>query len=164
LLRRRRRRSRRTSCGLSSCLQELRRRIIFIMGIVSTMLGVVGFGWGLSLGLVFGYFVFIYFQPNDVKDPIVKPLAELDTKTLQELLPEIPLWVKNPDYDRVSITIMMLLPFSSSSSNTPCCSCSLIVPGASYSFSEILQQCIFLRLSSDPPGERQRKRRSETCF
>jgi hypothetical protein len=98
---RRRRRSRRTSCGLASCLQELRRRIIFIMGIVSTMLGVVGFGWGLSLGLVVGYFVFIYFQPNDVKDPIVKPVAELDTKTLHELLPEIPLWVKNPDYDRV---------------------------------------------------------------
>ncbi|CAK9234286.1 unnamed protein product [Sphagnum troendelagicum] len=71
------------------------------MGIVSTMLGVVGFGWGLSLGLVVGYFVFIYFQPNDVKDPIVKSVAELDTKTLQELLPEIPLWVKNPDYDRV---------------------------------------------------------------
>jgi hypothetical protein len=67
LRRRRRRRSRSTSCGLASCLQELRRRIIFIMGIVSTMLGVVGFGWGLSLGLVVGYFVFIYFQPNDVK-------------------------------------------------------------------------------------------------
>jgi hypothetical protein len=100
-LRRRRRRRRRTSCDLASCLQELRTRIIFIMGIVSTMLGVVGFGWGLSLGLVVGYFVFIYFQPNDVKDPIVKSVAELDTKTLQELLPEIPLWVKNPDYDRV---------------------------------------------------------------
>ncbi len=100
-----------------------------------------------------------------MQDPIVKSVAELDTKTLQELLPEIPLWVKNPDYDRVSITSMMLLPSSSSSSsNTPCCSRSLIVPGASYSFSEILQQCIFLRLSSDPPGERQRKKRSETCF
>jgi hypothetical protein len=100
-----------------------------------------------------------------MQDPIVKPVAELDTKTLQELLPEIPLWVKNPDYDRVSITSMMFdARPSSSSSNTPCCSYSLIVPGASYSFSEILQQHIFLRLSSDPPGERQRKKRSETCF
>ncbi len=36
-----------------------------------------------------------------MQDPIIKPIAELDTKTLQDLLPEIPLWVKNPDYDRV---------------------------------------------------------------
>jgi hypothetical protein len=36
-----------------------------------------------------------------LQDPITKPVAELDTKTLLDLLPEIPLWVKNPDYDRV---------------------------------------------------------------
>jgi hypothetical protein len=36
-----------------------------------------------------------------MQDPITKPVAELDTKTLLDLLPEIPLWVKNPDYDRV---------------------------------------------------------------
>jgi hypothetical protein len=71
------------------------------MGFVTTVLGLVGFGWGFALGLVLGYFIFIYLQPNDVKDPIIKPIAELDTKTLQDLLPEIPLWVKNPDYDRV---------------------------------------------------------------
>jgi hypothetical protein len=71
------------------------------MGLLSTVMGVVGFGWGISLGLVVGYFVFIYLQSTDVKDPITKPVAELDTKTLLDLLPEIPLWVKNPDYDRV---------------------------------------------------------------
>jgi hypothetical protein len=37
------------------------------MGIVSTILGLIGFGWGISLGLVVGYFLFIYMQPTDVK-------------------------------------------------------------------------------------------------
>ncbi|KAF8023553.1 hypothetical protein BT93_F0917 [Corymbia citriodora subsp. variegata] len=71
------------------------------MGIVSTILGFCGFGVGTSIGLVVGYYMFIYFQPTDVKDPVVRPLVEQDTKSLQRLLPEIPLWVKNPDYDRV---------------------------------------------------------------
>ncbi|CAK9857854.1 unnamed protein product [Sphagnum jensenii] len=71
------------------------------MGLLSTVMGVVGFAWGISLGLVVGYFLFIYLRSTDVKDPITKPVAELDTKTLLDLLPEIPLWVKNPDYDRV---------------------------------------------------------------
>ncbi|KAL5557853.1 hypothetical protein UlMin_034064, partial [Ulmus minor] len=34
-------------------------------------------------------------------DPVILPLVEQDSKTLQGLLPEIPLWVKMPDYDRV---------------------------------------------------------------
>jgi hypothetical protein len=37
------------------------------MGLLSTVMGVVGFGWGISLGLVVGYFVFIYLQSTDVK-------------------------------------------------------------------------------------------------
>ncbi|KAL2650353.1 hypothetical protein R1flu_018481 [Riccia fluitans] len=71
------------------------------MGIVSTVLGLVGFGWGIGIGVIAGYFMFIYSQPVDVKDPLVRPLSELDEKTLRGLLPEIPHWVKNPDYDRV---------------------------------------------------------------
>lgn len=71
------------------------------MGFVSTVVGCFGFGVGVTIGVVIGYFLFIYFQPTDVKDPIIRPLGELDSKTLQGLLPEIPLWVKNPDYDRV---------------------------------------------------------------
>jgi len=35
---------------------------------------------------------------QDVK---VRPLVEYDSKSLEGILPEIPLWVKNPDYDRV---------------------------------------------------------------
>lgn len=34
-------------------------------------------------------------------DPNIRPLFELETDILQNLIPEIPLWVKNPDYDRV---------------------------------------------------------------
>ncbi|KAL2469291.1 Synaptotagmin-1 [Forsythia ovata] len=56
---------------------------------------------GVSTGLVIGYYLFIYFQPSDVKDPVIRPLVEHDSQSLQRLLPEIPLWVKNPDYDRI---------------------------------------------------------------
>ncbi|XP_042521246.1 synaptotagmin-3-like isoform X1 [Macadamia integrifolia] len=34
-------------------------------------------------------------------EPIVRSLYELDSNALSDLLAEIPLWVKNPDYDRV---------------------------------------------------------------
>ncbi|XP_073147780.1 synaptotagmin-2-like isoform X2 [Henckelia pumila] len=34
-------------------------------------------------------------------DPQIRPLVEKDSKSLQKLLPEIPLWIKNPDYDRI---------------------------------------------------------------
>ncbi|KAL5706461.1 Arf guanine nucleotide exchange factor syt1 [Ranunculus cassubicifolius] len=71
------------------------------MGIFSTIFGFCGFGIGISIGLVVGYYLFIYFQPTDVKDPTIRPLVEQDSETLSRVLPEIPLWVKNPDYDRV---------------------------------------------------------------
>ncbi|XP_041019696.1 synaptotagmin-2-like [Juglans microcarpa x Juglans regia] len=71
------------------------------MGFVSTILGIWGFGVGTSIGIVIGYYMFIYFQPTDVKDPAVRPLVEHDSRTLQSLLPEIPPWVKNPDHDRL---------------------------------------------------------------
>lgn len=71
------------------------------MGFFSTILGFCGFGVGISTGLTIGYYLFIYFQPSDVKDPEVRPLVEHDSETLQRMLPEIPLWVKNPDHDRI---------------------------------------------------------------
>ncbi|KAH0632137.1 hypothetical protein KY290_038049 [Solanum tuberosum] len=37
------------------------------MGFVSTILGFCGFGVGVSCGLTIGYYLFIYFQPCDVK-------------------------------------------------------------------------------------------------
>ncbi|XP_022853414.1 synaptotagmin-1-like [Olea europaea var. sylvestris] len=35
------------------------------------------------------------------QNPVIRPLAEQDSQSLQRLLHEIPLWVKNPDYDRI---------------------------------------------------------------
>lgn len=39
------------------------------MGFFSTIFGFTGFGIGISIGLVAGYFLFIYFQPSDVQVP-----------------------------------------------------------------------------------------------
>lgn len=71
------------------------------MGFLSSLLGVLGFGVGICGGLLLGFFLFIYREPNKVQDPIVRPLYELDTSALEDILLEIPMWVKNPDYDRV---------------------------------------------------------------
>ncbi|XP_052143431.1 synaptotagmin-2-like [Oryza glaberrima] len=71
------------------------------MGFFRTVLGFFGFGVGVTMGLVIGYYLFIYFQPTDVKDPVIRPLVELDTKSLESMLPEVPHWVKNPDFDRI---------------------------------------------------------------
>lgn len=37
------------------------------MGLFGTILGFFGFGFGTVIGLVGGYFLFIYHQPTDVK-------------------------------------------------------------------------------------------------
>ncbi|MQM11078.1 hypothetical protein Taro_043979 [Colocasia esculenta] len=167
------------------------------MGLLGTLLGFFGFGIGISAGVVIGYYLFIFFQPTDVKcdgvdvgaagrigvgpsfigdhtmaycsegtppatrwvgdlavvlpwwgwalaallcwgwmpwggwvlgelhlrlagwwllqhaegwgasgkvaapDPVMRPLVEQDAKSLQRMLPEIPLWIKNPDFDRI---------------------------------------------------------------
>ncbi|XP_019451085.1 PREDICTED: synaptotagmin-3-like [Lupinus angustifolius] len=72
------------------------------MGLLSSLLGIIGFVIGIPLGLLVGFFVFVYPQDTkQVKDPVVRPISELGPKALEELLPEIPLWVKTPDYERV---------------------------------------------------------------
>lgn len=37
-----------------------------------------------------------------MQDTEMKPLVELDNIPLYELLPDIPFWIKSPDFDRVS--------------------------------------------------------------
>ncbi|KHN42257.1 hypothetical protein glysoja_044288 [Glycine soja] len=71
------------------------------MGFVSSFLGVFGFAVGIPLGLLVGFFLFVYSKTKHVKDPVVRPISELGPNALQELLPEIPLWVKTPDYERI---------------------------------------------------------------
>ncbi|XP_023512910.1 synaptotagmin-1-like isoform X1 [Cucurbita pepo subsp. pepo] len=71
------------------------------MDFLNALWSIWGFFVGISVGLVVGYFLFIYFKPSDVKEPEIKPLTEPDSETIQRMLPEMPLWVKNPDYDRM---------------------------------------------------------------
>ncbi|KAL7148596.1 hypothetical protein ABFS83_06G189500 [Erythranthe nasuta] len=71
------------------------------MGFFSSLLGILGFGIGFPFGLFVGFYLFIYSQFEDVEDLVVKPLTELDTVALEDLMSDIPLWVKSPDYDRV---------------------------------------------------------------
>ncbi|PWA82446.1 C2 domain, Synaptotagmin-like mitochondrial-lipid-binding domain protein [Artemisia annua] len=73
------------------------------MGFVSVFLGIIGVGIGFVIGIILGFYFFIYSDPKkDVfEDPVVRPIFELDTTSLLDLVPEIPLWLKNPDYDRV---------------------------------------------------------------
>ncbi|XP_057462931.1 synaptotagmin-3-like [Actinidia eriantha] len=71
------------------------------MGFLSSFLGILGFGIGIPIGLLIGFYLFVFSEPKNVEDPVVRPLSEMDTADLQDILPEIPLWVKNPNYDRV---------------------------------------------------------------
>ncbi|XP_061347058.1 synaptotagmin-3 [Gastrolobium bilobum] len=71
------------------------------MGLVSSFFGILGFAIGIPLGLLVGFFVFVYSETKQVKDSVVRPISELGPNALQELLPEIPLWVKTPDFERV---------------------------------------------------------------
>ncbi|KAL6545345.1 hypothetical protein OROGR_009219 [Orobanche gracilis] len=71
------------------------------MGFLSSLLGILGFGIGLPFGLFIGFYLFIFSESKDVEDPAVRPVCELDTIALEDLMPELPLWVKSPDHDRV---------------------------------------------------------------
>lgn len=46
-----------------------------------------------------------------LQERVVRPISELGPNALQELLPEIPLWVKTPDYERVSFVKPRILSF-----------------------------------------------------
>ncbi|KAK8603494.1 hypothetical protein V6N13_085677 [Hibiscus sabdariffa] len=63
------------------------------MGFFGAVLGLFGFGFGITVGLLIGYYFFIYIQSRDVTDPEIQPLVEEDPETLKKMLPEIPFWV-----------------------------------------------------------------------
>ncbi|KAK4799848.1 hypothetical protein SAY86_025213 [Trapa natans] len=71
------------------------------MELLTRLLEMVGFVIGVPVGLLIGYLLFLHPQCFDVKKgPVVRPLHELDTSSLLELWPEVPLWVKHPDCER----------------------------------------------------------------
>ncbi|XP_021902749.1 synaptotagmin-2 [Carica papaya] len=71
------------------------------MSFFSLILGAFGFGVGTTIGIIIGYFMFIHLLPTAVEDPVIHPVTEQELENLQRLLPEMPQWVKNPDFDRV---------------------------------------------------------------
>ncbi|RCV32002.1 hypothetical protein SETIT_6G223000v2 [Setaria italica] len=98
------------------------------MGVISIVFGFSGFGFEFAAGIVIGYFLFVNVQPNDVKNstfacpmrlslcseitllgardhgaflPKLMHCLVMAHVALARILPEIPLWVKNPDYDRI---------------------------------------------------------------
>lgn len=85
----------------NDCKKSVRGHGELDMSLFSAIFGIFGFVSGLAAGIVIGYFLFICPQSTDVKDPESRPLVEYDSRSLERMLPEIPLWVKNPDYDRV---------------------------------------------------------------
>ncbi|GJM97643.1 hypothetical protein PR202_ga14583 [Eleusine coracana subsp. coracana] len=69
------------------------------MGLVGAVLG---FGLGIAIGLAGAYVVYLrFFAARRLEDPIIRPLRDLNSETLQTIIPDIPLWVKSPDYERV---------------------------------------------------------------
>ncbi|KAG2613801.1 synaptotagmin-3-like isoform X1 [Panicum virgatum] len=69
------------------------------MGLVG---GVLGFCVCLPVGLAAAYFLYLrYFAARRLQDPVIRPLRDLDSETLQTTIPDIPLWVKSPDYERI---------------------------------------------------------------
>ncbi|KAF7820142.1 synaptotagmin-3 isoform X1 [Senna tora] len=71
------------------------------MGLISSFLGVLGFVFGIPIGLLVGFFLFVYSEPKPLTETVVRPIGDLGPNALQEILPEIPLWMKSPDYERV---------------------------------------------------------------
>eukprot|EP00850_Spirogloea_muscicola_P010509 SM000062S19895 [mRNA] locus=s62:215277:219252:+ [translate_table: standard] len=74
-----------------------------VYAILSTLriFSFLGFSVGILLGLTAGYFLFIYSLSAEVRDPVITPIDQLNEKALKRLLPEIPAWVQNPDYDKL---------------------------------------------------------------
>ncbi|KFK24870.1 hypothetical protein AALP_AA8G035600 [Arabis alpina] len=71
------------------------------MGFFTSVLGILGFVIGIPIGLIIGFFALVYSQPQHEKYPPARPLVETSISVLLDLLPDIPLWIKNPDYERV---------------------------------------------------------------
>ncbi|KAG8501923.1 hypothetical protein CXB51_004566 [Gossypium anomalum] len=68
------------------------------MAFLSTLTGIIGFGMGVPFGLLLGFYFFSSFTLNP---KLFRRVSQLDNTALLNLLHDIPLWVKCPDYERV---------------------------------------------------------------
>ncbi|KAJ0714524.1 putative C2 domain-containing protein [Helianthus annuus] len=71
------------------------------MSFVGSLLGIIGFAIGIPVGVSLGFLVFGHTESTDVKSPVVRPIGDFDKDSLIDILPELPLWIKHPDYERV---------------------------------------------------------------
>ncbi|KAJ9554812.1 hypothetical protein OSB04_009426 [Centaurea solstitialis] len=77
------------------------------MSFFGSLLGIIGFVIGIPFGLFLGFLIFIQTEPSEsflnlhLQNPFTRTLHELDTDSWIDVLPELPLWVKHPDYERV---------------------------------------------------------------
>ncbi|CAM8959627.1 unnamed protein product [Rhodiola kirilowii] len=72
------------------------------MGFFNALLEIIGLGIGIPFGLFLGFILFVYDKPSEnVKDPIVRPLYTFDSNSILDLLPDVPLWMKHFDYEKV---------------------------------------------------------------
>ncbi|KAK9079308.1 hypothetical protein SSX86_000979 [Deinandra increscens subsp. villosa] len=76
------------------------------MSFLGSLLGIIGFAIGIPVGVSLGFLIFRLTDSTDVKVTVfqVRSLGQFksfDKDSLIEILPELPLWVKHPDYERV---------------------------------------------------------------
>ncbi|XP_071709735.1 synaptotagmin-3-like isoform X2 [Rutidosis leptorrhynchoides] len=71
------------------------------MSFLGSLFGFIGFFIGIPFGVSLGFLIFRYTDSTYVKNPVIRPIQEFDKDSLIDILPELPLWVKNPDYERV---------------------------------------------------------------
>ncbi|KAI7751343.1 hypothetical protein M8C21_023440 [Ambrosia artemisiifolia] len=71
------------------------------MSFFGSLLGIIGFAIGIPVGVSFGFLVFKYTDSTDVKSPVIRPIRDFHKDSLIDILPELPLWIKHPDYERV---------------------------------------------------------------
>lgn len=73
------------------------------MGFFSTIFGFFGFGIGTSIGLVVGYFLFIHFQPTDVKVHYYKYVCILEKPNNQKRNLNV---IKSTIFDEIILTFL----------------------------------------------------------
>ncbi|XP_073310124.1 synaptotagmin-3-like isoform X1 [Primulina huaijiensis] len=107
------------------------------MGLLERLLEFIGFGIGIPIGLLLGFFIFRYLEPRNLnfKEPTTKSIQVLDSNSLLDLLLELPRWVTSPDFERVdwlNKLILHMWPYMDKAS------CKIIKSSAELTFAEYI--------------------------